>query len=109
MSRELYHRRRRRPVPFTLASSVLNLDRGGDCRRVPAGNARPLTEPRRDHLLDWFWLAFLAYWIGQIITLLELKSEHPDWRLLPCAVMGMAWPYLVIVRCIAFWRTLRRR
>jgi hypothetical protein len=59
--------------------------------------------------LDWFWLAILAYWIGQIITVAELKAEHPDWRLFPCAIMGLAWPYLVVLRCVAFWRAARGR
>jgi len=58
--------------------------------------------------LDWFLLALVAYWIGQVISVMETKAEHPDRHLLPCAILGLAWPYLAVRRCIAQWRRDKR-
>ena len=54
--------------------------------------------------MSWFYLAVAAYWIGQIIFVMEMKTEHPDWLLVPCGLIAMAWPYLTARRCVAVWR-----
>jgi hypothetical protein len=51
--------------------------------------------------LHWFWLAVAAFWIGQVISLAEMKSEHPHWYLLPCVLASLAWPYFAVRRCLA--------
>lgn len=55
-------------------------------------------------MLDWFLLAFAAYWIGQVIFVVEMRADHPEWLLLPCGLIGLAWPYLTARRSIAIWR-----
>jgi hypothetical protein len=55
--------------------------------------------------LDWFYLALAAYGVGQVITLLEIMGEHPDWLLLPCILIGFMWPYIVVRRFFTvLWR-----
>jgi hypothetical protein len=59
--------------------------------------------------VDWFLLAVAAYWIGQIIFVVEMRAEHPDWLIIPCGLIAMAWPYLTVRRSIAIWRASRGR
>jgi len=54
--------------------------------------------------LNWFYLAFAAYWIGQVIFVMEMRAEHPDWLLVPCGLIALAWQYLTISRSLALWR-----
>jgi hypothetical protein len=49
-------------------------------------------------------LVVVAYWIGQIIFVVEMRAEHPDWLLLPCGLIALAWPYLTFRRTAAIWR-----
>jgi hypothetical protein len=51
--------------------------------------------------MDWFWIAVAAYWIGQVISLLEMRAEHPDWQLGPCVLASLAWPMFAVRRFIA--------
>jgi hypothetical protein len=59
-------------------------------------------------MLNSFFLALAAYAIGQIIFVMEMKADHPDWRILPIGLMSLAWPYLTVRRCIVFWRAYQR-
>jgi hypothetical protein len=54
-----------------------------------------------------FLLAAAAYWIGQIIFVMEIRAQHPDWLLLPCGIIALAWPYLTLRRYLAIWRESR--
>jgi hypothetical protein len=54
--------------------------------------------------LDSILLVFAAYAIGQIIFMIEMLAEHPEWRLMPCWVLSLAWPYVTIRRYVVFWR-----
>ena len=59
--------------------------------------------------MDWFWLALLAYLVGAVISVMEMRAKHPEWHLMPCSVAALAWPYLAAVRIIAVLRAARRR
>jgi hypothetical protein len=61
-------------------------------------------KPREICVLDSLFLGLAAYCIGQFIFVLDLKAEHPDWRVAPCALMSLAWPYLTARRCVVFCR-----
>jgi tryptophan-rich sensory protein len=54
--------------------------------------------------VNYILLAFAAYALGQIIFVLEMMAEHPDWRPFPCWLISLAWPYLTVRRCIVLWR-----
>jgi hypothetical protein len=53
--------------------------------------------------LIYLWLLGAAYWIGQIISVWMIKTDHPDWHFTPCAVAALGWPYLVILRFAIQW------
>jgi hypothetical protein len=65
------------------------------------------THSQTGDLLHYFLLTLAAYSIGQVIFVLEMKSEHPDWQLLPCGLLALAWPYVTVRRGIVFWRALQ--
>jgi hypothetical protein len=54
--------------------------------------------------MQWFCLAVVAYGIGHIISLMEMRAEHPEWQLLPSAIAALAWPYLVARQLIVLLR-----
>jgi hypothetical protein len=55
--------------------------------------------------LDYIFLAFCAYSIGQLIFIFEMMGKHPQWRAMPLWLFSLAWPYLTVRRCIVAWRT----
>jgi hypothetical protein len=57
--------------------------------------------------LTFFLFVAAAYWIGQIIFVMEIRAQHPDWLLLPCGIIALAWPYLTLRRYLAIWRESR--
>ena len=58
--------------------------------------------------MHWMLLTVAAYWIGEVITLLEMRTEHPEWLLFPCVLASLAWPYFAVRRWIAQARREQR-
>jgi hypothetical protein len=54
--------------------------------------------------LTWLLFTLTAYWIGQIIFVMEMRAEHPDWLLFPCGLIALGWPYFTVRRYVSLWR-----